>query len=104
MAFLADYGLHAVSSAGVDTELSNYGQGELSPAEIIALARRADCASAEALVLSCTDMRAAEVRDYLETELGKPVVTSNTASFWAALRRVGIDQPIEGYGRLFAEQ
>ena len=73
---------------GVEAALSNYGQGELSPAEIVSLAKRAESSAAQALVLSCTDMRAVEVRDYLESELGKPVVTSNQALMQAALVRL----------------
>ena len=40
----------------------------------------------------------------LENEVGKPVVVSNQAMFWNALRLAGIDDKIEGYGRLFREQ
>jgi len=31
------------------------------------------------------------------------VISSNTASFWASLRAAGIDDKIEGYGRLLRE-
>jgi len=44
-----------------------------------------------------------EVIDALEQRTGKPVVTSNQASAWVALRAVGATQPIRGFGRLLAD-
>jgi arylmalonate decarboxylase len=74
------------------------------PADVHAHAKSVDSADAEALLICCTDFGTADVVQPLEDELGKPVITSNTASFWAALRRAGIDRPIEGYGRLLADR
>ncbi|MDA1326445.1 MAG: decarboxylase, partial [Proteobacteria bacterium] len=65
-------------------------------------AKSADRADAKALLICCTDFGTADVVQTLEDELGKPVITSNTATFWAALRGAGIERPIKGYGRLFA--
>lgn len=79
IAFLAESGLKAISRADWPEPLGNYGQGALTPDQIKALARRADNPGADALVLSCTDMRAAEVAPVLEQELGKPVICSNRA-------------------------
>ncbi len=41
--------------------------------------------------------------DELENALGKPVVACNAASYWQALREMGIDDKIQGFGRLLAE-
>ena len=79
-----------VSRADVGEDLGNYGQGALTPSDVLALGRRANDPRAEALVLSCTDMRALEALPELERELGKPVVTSNLALMFAAARRLGI--------------
>jgi maleate cis-trans isomerase len=38
----------------------------------------------------------------LEDELAKPVVTSNQATFWAALRAAGIDDRFDRYGALLS--
>lgn len=35
--------------------------------------------------------------------LGKPVISVNTANYWYALRSLGINDQIHGYGRLMAE-
>ena len=69
-------------------------------ADVYAHAKSADSADAEALLICCTDFGTADVVQTLENELGKPVLTSNTATFWAALRRAEVYRPVEGYGRL----
>ena len=38
--------------------------------------------------------------DALERRTGKPVVTSNQATIWAALRALGLEHPVRGFGRL----
>jgi len=35
-----------------------------------------------------------------EAELGRPVVSSNAATYWYALRKHGIDDPMPGFGQL----
>jgi maleate cis-trans isomerase len=36
----------------------------------------------------------------LETDLGKPALSSNLAMMWHALRTVGVGAKVSGYGRL----
>ncbi len=38
--------------------------------------------------------------EQLEEKHGKPVVTVNAASYWTALRKLGVDDKIKGFGRL----
>lgn len=57
-------------------------------------------ADADALFISCTALPSAEVAQRIETATGKPVVTSNQAGVWLALRTIGIDDPLDNYGRL----
>ena len=64
------------------------------------LARGVDTPEAEAVFLSGTGMPTLSVLDLLETDLGKPVFSSNLAMLWHALRRCGMRQKIPGYGRL----
>ena len=58
--------------------------------------------SADGVFISCTNFRTIEVIEPLESELQLPVVSSNTASMWLALRTLGIRDRL-GYGRLFKE-
>jgi maleate isomerase len=60
--------------------------------------RRTD---AEAYFLSCAQIRVAEIIPKLEHALGRPVVTSNQAAAWHALRESGIADKVSGYGALF---
>ncbi len=63
--------------------------------------RRADSPDAEAVVLSCTDMRSIEIIDRLETAIGKPVVTSNQAMLFAAVQELDIGTEEIDCGHLF---
>ena len=98
--FLAQMGVETVQRSEVTEALDNYGQGALTPEAVLALGRSADHPDAEAIVLSCTDMRGVEIIERLERETGKPVVTSNQAIMFQARRMLGIHAPLEGYGHL----
>ena len=76
----------------------------VTPESIVAGAMAADDPAAEGLFISCTDFRAAQVVSEIEERIGKPVVTSNQASFWQAVRTAGYAKPIKGYGRLLEVQ
>lgn len=101
VAFLADAGFETVARAGIGRALGNYGQGELTPEEVFELAVGAAEPTAEALVLSCTDMRAAEAVERIEAETGIPVVTSNQAMVFALCRRLELPAPAGAPGQLF---
>jgi len=45
---------------------------------------------------------AAEVVALIESEIDRPVVTSNQAAAWMALRLCGVDHDVPGGGRLFS--
>ena len=67
-----------------------------------ALARRVNTSDAEAVLLSGTGLPTVGVLASLEQELGKPVVSSNQAMLWQALRVAGVRDAIPGFGRLLA--
>jgi arylmalonate decarboxylase len=73
------------------------------PSDIFAHAKSVDRPDADALLICCTDFGSAEIVQTLEEEIGKPVLTSNTATLWAALRQTGIHTPVQRYGRLLAQ-
>lgn len=64
------------------------------------LAREVNHPEADAVFLSCTNMKTLPVIAELETELGKPVFSSNVATFWDVMRLMGIKENIKGRGRL----
>ena len=55
----------------------------------------------QTIFLSCTSLRLTEEVDKIESELGKPVTSSNHALIWHALRLAGVSERIDGYGSLY---
>jgi maleate isomerase len=92
--FLEACGFRVVASAFPPKPLTSRGQRALRPADAHALGLRADTPEAEALVVSCTDLRAVETIAALEHDLGKPVITSNQALVHASLVRIGLAAPL----------
>ncbi|MEX0365568.1 MAG: Asp/Glu racemase [Ruegeria sp.] len=101
VAFLSKNGIKTVSRADIGRELGNYGQGELTPDEVFDLACRADHPQAQAIVLSCTDMRSVEAIDRIEAALSKPVITSNQAMMFCLMRALGLPRHDRLPGHLF---
>ncbi|WP_435846744.1 hypothetical protein [Streptomyces griseus] len=52
------------------------------------------------MLISCGTYRTFEILPYLEMDTGRPVVTSNQASLWSALRTLGLRDEIPRLGRL----
>ena len=58
----------------------------------------------EAVFVSCTNFATIACLDELERSCGKLIVSANQATFWAALRRIGVVDRMEGFGRLLREK
>jgi maleate cis-trans isomerase len=67
------------------------------------LARQAHVPEADAVLLSGTGLPTVAVLETLEQDLRKPVISSNQASFWQALRLAGVHQSIAGFGSLLRD-
>jgi len=101
--FLERNGIAVVAMAGLGLNTSLAGIQKISrvpPAAVYEHARAVDRPEAEAVLICCTDFNTLDAIEPLEQALGKPVLSSNTATFWASLRAAGIDDRIEGYGTL----
>ena len=57
----------------------------------------------DAIVQVGTNLSMVRLAAAAELWLGKPVIAINTATYWHALRRNGIDDKIPGFGRLLEE-
>jgi len=88
--------------ADIGQDLGNYGQGELTPDDVFQLSLLADHPDAQAIVLSCTDMRSVEAIERIEAAVGKPVITSNQAMVFALMKALGIPRHKNLPGRLFS--
>jgi maleate isomerase len=64
------------------------------------LARQAYVPAADAVLLSGTGLPTVGVLEVLEQDLKIPVISSNQASLWQALRLAGVRQGITGFGQL----
>jgi len=68
--------------------------------EIYRLVKEIFTEDADAIFISCTGLHVIDIIETLEEELKRPVVTSNQATIWAALRRINVNDKIEGLGTL----
>jgi len=76
--------------------------GDVGPETAYRLGRRVmrEADGAQALYISCGNLRTFEVIEALEEDLGVPVTTSSQAAFWHSLRLAGVRTSIRGYGSL----
>lgn len=95
--FLREFGLepHPVVGLFAD-EVDDYMLQEVEDEDIERFLLGLDRPDCDGIVLSCTGLPTARVTPRVERRLGKPVVTSNLAILWNALRLGGIK------GRLLA--
>jgi maleate isomerase len=75
--------------------------GRLLPEEAYNLGMKVTDGRNEAIFISCTNFRAIEIIQRLEDNTGKFVISSNQATMWHAIRKLAIQDPKKGYGRLF---
>jgi len=73
----------------------------VTPEFIASFAASLDRPDADAIFISCGALRSLDIVDQLEQQVQKPVICSNQAMIWDALRLAGIDDQIDGYGDLF---
>ena len=79
----------------------NQGINDQLPERVAEFATSIDVAEADVVFCSGTAWRSMEAAAAIEEACGKPVVTSNQATIWSALRAIGCtDVPLEGFGSL----
>jgi maleate cis-trans isomerase len=87
VAFLDAHDVETVASTG----LGLLGQiWRVSDEELVDSVRAVDQPEAEAVFISCTNLTTYDLIAPLERELGKPVITANQVTMWAALRALGL--------------
>jgi maleate isomerase len=86
--FLHEHGVTTVAQQGLGL-LGNIWR--VSYAEVVEIVTAVDRPDAEALFISCTNLPTYDVIEPLEQALGKPVITANQVTMWAALRAIGRD-------------
>jgi maleate cis-trans isomerase len=99
-AYFESHGFEVVSVRGM--QLSGKAIREVQPDRVFEFVKTVDRKEAEAVFVSCTDLRAIEAVPALEAVLGKPVLTSNSVTLWALMRACGQAPRRADLGRLFA--
>jgi maleate isomerase len=98
---LADAGIKVTQFASFDepTEerVVRISQDSIVDAAI-AMAHAEDC---EAVFLSCTNLRTLDVIDRIETQIGKPVLSSNQVLAWHLCKLLDMSPERPQFGRLF---
>ncbi|MFD1538379.1 maleate cis-trans isomerase family protein [Nonomuraea guangzhouensis] len=84
--FLREAGVDVVGSSHLGLSADIWKVPYARTAELVA---QADHAEADAIVISCTNLPTYDVIAPLEARLGKPVISANQATMWAALRAIG---------------
>jgi len=100
--FAAKHGLETIALEGFRAT-DAYAIGQLGPEHAREAFARIDRPEIEALLVPGGNFPTLPSVAAWEREFGKPVVTTNQASFWATLRALGARDRVSGFGRLLAE-
>lgn len=94
--------LHGIEVGKLSTfdMLDMFDHAKILPEEIYKKVKETITPDSEAVFISCTQLRALEVIDMLERDLGKPIYSAVQASAWQAYDLMGIDPGIIGCGSL----
>ncbi len=101
--FFRDCGFTLVRSKSLGLD-AGVKFAQVSPGEIYRFARDNWDEEADGLLISCMNFQAMPCLGPLEKDLGKPVLSSHSATFWKILKMLGIGEGITGFGRLLSEK
>ncbi|MGH7874745.1 MAG: maleate cis-trans isomerase family protein [Candidatus Binatia bacterium] len=98
---LEQSGFHVAGIRGMGLKRS-VDMGKVMPDETYRLARAVATSTidADGILISCGNLRTFEVIEPLEADTGLPVVTSNQAGLWQALRLAGVQERRPSLGKL----
>lgn len=100
--FLVKNGFNVVNIHALGIE-ENLKIGRLTADDAVTLAKKANNNLADAVFISCTNFATFDVILKLEAQLKKPVISSNSATLWAALNVLQVKSSLP-LGRLFKGQ
>ncbi|MDB5414874.1 MAG: Arylmalonate decarboxylase [Rubritepida sp.] len=97
--FLAEHGIEVAELATFDM-LDMFDHAKVLPEEIYRKVKETVTPDASAVFVACTQLRALEVVDILERDLGKPVYSAVQATAWRAFEELRVDPAITDCGSL----
>jgi len=80
---------------------SDFDIGKVDQNYLYDVLSKIDLNEADALFVSCTALPVLPIIDKLEKKLNKIVLSSNQALIWDTLERIGKNESVEGFGKLF---
>lgn len=97
--YFEEHGIEVCNLQGlqlsVDREIT-----DRSAEENYRFAKSVNVKEADAVLILCTSMKTVSMLEDLEKDIDKPVISAILASFWHGIRLAGINEKIEGYGKL----
>ncbi|MBC6439835.1 MAG: aspartate/glutamate racemase family protein [Rhodospirillales bacterium] len=100
--WLVDRGFEVLDVQGLCLETGRQ-MCQVEPEDLVKLALEINRPDADGIFISCTALRTVEVIEEIEQKTGKPCVASNQALIWHMMRLAGVNDRIEGLGRLYRE-
>ncbi len=97
--FLREKGVE-VASLGTFDMLDMFDHAKIEPEQIYSKVKESITKDATAVFVACTQLRALEVIDLLERDLGRPVYSAIQATAWAAYQAMNVDPGIVNCGSL----
>jgi len=101
--YFVEAGFDVVAMEGISVPFEEVGR--LSSQEVYAHTRKAflQHPDADAIYMLGSGWRTLDIIGILEQDLQVPVVHAVPTRVWAIQKRLHVNQPIKGYGRLLAE-
>ncbi len=94
-------GVEVVAERHLDIRV-NHDFALVEPQRLVELMREVALAQPQAIATYCTNLRAAQLAQRVEAELGVPLLDTVSTTVWGMLRVVGVDPAlILGWGELF---
>ena len=100
-AFFAENGFKVKNVNGMGIP-DNLLVGRKDPKIAYNLVKKIDSNDVDTILISCTNLNSVKHIEELEKDLGKPIISSNSAILWAMLKKIKYDNPVNGFGRLLA--
>ena len=101
-AFFRSAGYNPVHSSGLKT-VGPTSVARVRPEVIMAAFDAINTPEVEALIHVGTNLPVTAITEAIENRCGKPLIGVNVATYWAALRRLGIEDRLDGFGLLLRQ-
>lgn len=101
VSYFGQHGFEVLDSSCLDID-SDHEIGWTPPERVYDQVRRLNRCDADAIFISCTNLRTIAILEALEQDLGKPVISATQASFWDGVRLAGVQDGLPQYGSLWS--